>query len=185
MKIYLVIYLIIYIPCRPPADARPGLLQPATACRGGVTGGLASWRWAGKECNAKAADMTLCGPHSSAFVVAICPAFVRRRIGGWPRCVSRIGSPFVPTRLAALAGTGCSTLVFFPSQTPLRRSSWQVRSVRPQRRGNSPSSSPPPRRYAPFWRRGRPPLVDGCPRPARRSRNNAGYPIDRAGGDPL
>jgi hypothetical protein len=27
--------------------------------------------------------------------------------------------------------------------------------------------------------------VDGWPRPARRSRNNAGYPIDRAGGDPL
>jgi hypothetical protein len=27
---------------------------------------LASWRWAGEECSAKAVDMTLCGPHSLA-----------------------------------------------------------------------------------------------------------------------
>nr|CAJ01569.1 hypothetical protein orf61 [uncultured bacterium] len=143
-------------------------------------------------------DMTLCGPHSlaNANALPICCrhlfGLLRRWIGGWPRCVSRIGSLFVPSRLAALAGTGCSdprhglvaTFVFHPSQSPVQRS-WRVRSVRPQRRGNSPSSPPPPRRHAPFWRRGRPPLVDGCPRPARRSRNNAGYPIDRARGDPL
>jgi hypothetical protein len=200
---------------------RPGLLQPATACRGGVTGRLAAWRWAGKECGAKAVDMTLRWSHSLANantrpislrgVYVDAPAVgVFRRFGNsagcrhlsvpcappdWRLALLSFADlvPFVPSRLAALAGTGCSdprhglvaTLVFHHSQSPVRRSFRRVCSGTPQRRDNSSCSSPPPRRYAPFWRRARPPLVDGCSRPARRSRNNAGYPIDRAGADPL